>query len=225
MSVTPAVPPERRLHVAGAVAGGLVALVGVAALLSAIAALALDRTRGGDGYVAVFEDAVETDTYAAVTEGLRIRFSGAPEWLIGPAEAGTIQVKVSDQGSNELFVGVAAESDVDSWLAGVAHDRYDGGLGPIAERAGGAPAGRPEDQDIWLTSTTAAGTGVLTWSTRSPQPALVVMNADASPGLSVKITVGASVERLATLGFVLIGAGVVMMAAGTAVVWRSLPAY
>jgi hypothetical protein len=65
-----------------------------------------------------------------------------------------------------------------------------------------------------VASATSTDTATVTWSMADGRWALVVMNADASPGVAVDMTVGARVDWLDEVGIGLLVAGLLLLGAG-----------
>ena len=120
---------------------------------------------------------------------------------------------VSEDGE-ALFVGIAPEAEVYAFLADVAHEEFHGLGGPGTAVSGNTEAGRPDGVDIWVASATSTDTATVTWPMADGRWALVVMNADASPGVAVDMTVGARVDWLDELGIGLLVAGLLLVGAG-----------
>jgi hypothetical protein len=105
-------------------------------------------------------------------------------------------------------------AEVDALLADVAHEEFHGLGGPGTAVAGNTEAGRPDGVDIWVASATSTDTATVTWPMADGRWALVVMNADASPGVAVDMTMGARVDWLDELGIGLLVAGLLFVGAG-----------
>ncbi len=204
------------------VAGRVVALVAGVLLLSAAiglgtggaALLALDGERDATGTLTSPALTVTSPTAAVTVEGVQ----AGGLWAADIADVGALRVTATGEPGTELFLGVARQSDVDTWLAGTAHDhlvqvhtadaaryeRADGALGPL-----GAPAA----QDFWVVRATGAGATELDWSGAAGTYAVVLANADGSPGITATTRVAMRVPSPAPLGWGLAGG-----AAGLAVV-------
>lgn len=119
-----------------------------------------------------------------------------------------------------LFLGVARESDLAAWLRGIGHDQVrDVSVAPFSVsylRQPGdltsAPA--PTGQRFWAAATSGAGGQVLSWQVSEGRWAIVVANADGTPGVDARVRVAAKVPGLAGLAIGLVVAGVAALAVG-----------
>jgi hypothetical protein len=213
----PAVPPQSGVRLAGrivAIIAGVVLLVaGVGAVLGGVTTLAVSGSRDAAGYVTSDTVDVSTATAAVTVEGVEIE----PAHVFGRevTPLGTVRISVTSSESTPLFLGVARESDVDAWLAGTSHDEmtsvYGAGSAATMVRSVGTmrPTGPPADQTFWLAS--AAGTGDLRLDWQPGEGgrfAVVLTNADGSTGITGEATVGAKLPGLGPVGVGLLAGGV-----------------
>jgi hypothetical protein len=84
-----------------------------------------------------------------------------------------------------------------------------------SEREGAAPGAPPEEQDIWVASTSGTGEQTLEWDPEEGSWSAVVMNADASRGVSAELSIGAELDSVLWIGIGLVLAGG-LFAAGSA---------
>jgi hypothetical protein len=117
-----------------------------------------------------------------------------------------------------MFIGIAPADQVDRYLGGVARSVPDQGWSEGREISGTAPSGPPTSLAIWDRSVVGSGTQELTWTPRTGDWAVVLMNADASAGVSAQVSVGAQIPWLGGLGVALLVAGLVLLAAGVTLV-------
>ena len=212
-------PPQRpRLgagRVAAIVLGAVGALLGLGLTTAGVIALVYEATqRDADGYVLAPDESLSTETNAITSEGVDIYLDDVPDWVVNAESLGTIRVNAVSEDGEELFVGIAAEADVDAFLANVAHEEFTSLGGPGTAMAGDTEAARPDGVDIWVASATSTDVATVTWSMEDGRWALVVMNADASPGVAVDLTVGARIDWLDDLGVGLLVAGVLLLGVG-----------
>lgn len=138
---------------------------------------------------------------------------GIPNWLVAKA-----RITASSGNGHGLFVGVARRADVDRYLAGVAHSTVeDVDFGPFeatySSTAGAVAPARPAAQPFWAES----GTGTATWKIRNGRWRVVVMNADASPGVVADAKVAATIRGALPVAFSLLGVGLALAAAAVAI--------
>jgi hypothetical protein len=167
--------------------------------------------------------------YAVTSDTARLDFPG-----FGPFSAerilGKVRITATPVGGQESFVGVGRSVDVDGYLSGVQHSvvtRFGTGTGANArplyrQVSGGAPAQAPAAADIWVAKASGAGPQTLDWSAESGDWTVVVMNADASAGVSADVRVGATLPNLGTWAGGLLIAAAVLLAVGFLAVGLSL---
>jgi len=199
-------------RVIGLVAASLLALVSLGALAAGAAGIVLDQTgRDSRGYLMTSSTPYSTATRALVSASYRGGTSG--DWFVNRDLIGTVRLRV--RSAQPVFAGIAPESSVDAYLAGVAQARGASLTTPSAEfrvRPGGAPASPPAAQRFWAASATGPGTHTLVWN---PQPGnwrIVLMNADGSPNVSAEVSIGARFPHLLAIAIAAAGAGLALLA-------------
>jgi hypothetical protein len=208
----------------GGVAGRIVALVaGVLLLFPAIGlglggvgVLVLNGARDANGYVTGPLHNVSTPTAAVTAEGVDIQAGDV--WSRSVTDIGTVRVTASSPTGDPLFIGIAPESDVDTWLAGTAHDQltdlYGGGQ-PRYQRADGAvrDIGTPAEQTFWVASAGGTGTVTFDWRPTSGRYAVVLANADGTRGVTGNVSAATKVPGLGALGIGLLAGGAAVLVA------------
>ena len=207
----------------------LAIVIGTLLLLPSLAmvigggALAAAYAFGRDdaGYFETSVDGVASPTAAVTAEELTLSAEpGSPDWLLDLIEA-DVRLRVASEADVALFVGIGPEKDVDAYLAGVAHDqitRLDGNDAVLSRRAGSSAAEPPADQGFWVASATGTGTQQLDWEATDGRWAVVVMNADGSPGVAADADVGLRVAGGSPLAVVLGVVGLVLTALAVALI-------
>jgi hypothetical protein len=203
------------------VAGSLFGLMSFGVLAAAVVVFSVDGNRE-DGFVTTPSADFSTEAYAVVAEGLEVYLEGTdrvvPEAIIG-------DVRVDITGAEKpVFVGIARSSDVDRYLSGVSYSevpdlsREDGRNLPAT--AGGGPSASPASQPFWAASSEGPGSREIRWPLENGTWSVVIMNADASPGLEFRGDVGAEVPILRPIyiglfivGNVLLVAAIVLIVA------------
>ena len=177
-----------------------------------------------DGYVTVDGLELETDTYALT--GMELELDIGPGDWIPPGRVASVKIDVEPVNGRPLFVGVGAHDEVTDYLAGVAQSEVDtfGRAVTYNHTPGSAPATRPGAQSFWVSSSEGYQSQAVTWDLEPGKWTVVIMNADASPGVAVEATPGVKVDWLGALagGMLAIGIalgviGVVLLAAGSSV--------
>jgi hypothetical protein len=207
-------PAGRGGRIALFVVGSIAALLALALLAGGIALVAVDRTqRDDDGFLMSPSEDFSTATYAILSESADVDFGGSDR--AAKAFLGTVRIR--SESARDVFVGIARDTEVDAYLGGVEHSVVtDIGDEPeYSEREGAAPAAPPEEQDIWVASTSGTGEQTLEWDPEEGSWSAVVMNADASRGVSAELSIGAELDSVLWIGIGLVLAGG-LLAAGSA---------
>jgi len=203
--------------------GGVAAVLGI--LMAVVGALLLwaelART-DGDGFLTSSTGRLQTDARAIVRHGVRVG-GDLPDWIAG-SSPGTLRVQAAGADPRRpVFVGIGPAAEVDRYLAGVERDvvvhvDYDPlRLGYRREPGKRRPA-RPSRQDLWAVRVEGARPRPLVWDVADGSWAIVVMNADGSPGVAVDAELGARIGILRWLGVGTLAGGIAAAAAGAALV-------
>src|SRR3954454_545657 len=204
-------PPSRwgAGRIVALVVGVLLLLPGLGLLLGGGALLWADNShRTSDGYLTSDSQTFATAGFALTSD--RVDLSTGADWLPVSSTLGTARFQVT---GTDVFIGIAPAADVSGYLGGgrrpVADDLGSTfGTTGISQVDGTAPAGPPGDQTFWTAQASGSGAQQLTWQPTRGDWVLVVMNADASAGVRVTGTIGASVPALSGLawGLLIVGA-------------------
>jgi len=232
MSTTTAHPlPERGTspwgpgRVALLIVGSLASLIAFALLMAGLMmVLAHVTARDSSGFYTSPSEPFSTQTYALTSEGMQIgdiRGDGA-DWALDALDA-TVRVRATTADGDPVFIGIARERDVDRYLAASAHEEIsDVHGGPFGydsvRRAGRAAPAAPEAATFWVASASGPGTQAVTWKPDVGRWAVVVMNADRSPGVAADISLGAKSGAVLPVGFVLLGLGLAGLAVAVALI-------
>ena len=128
-----------------------------------------------------------------------------------------------------MFVGIAKKSQVASYLGHVQHDtisdfELDRSRSPTATHRERRPRPRPGAQHFWASEATGSGPQTLAWPVQKGDWAVVVMNADGSPGIHADVKVGAKVGFLLWAGIGLLALGAILAALAAALFLSGRPA-
>ena len=155
---------------------------------------------------------VRSSTAAITAESITLQAGDL--FTRGFSDIGGIRITASGGARDEIFVGIARESDVDVWLAGVGHDELTGMSSGDARYNRAAGPGRavisPADQSFWLASDTATGDATLTWKATTGSFAIVLANADGSPGVAADVRAATQVPDVSGLGIGLLVTGILL---------------
>lgn len=219
----PPPPPVRQSHT-----GAGIALVVIASVVLLLAAGLLaggsvltwaDRSqRDTAGYLTSPTGRVAVPGYALATTNIDVAL-GNPDWHVAADALGSARVTATAAQGKTIFIGIAPSSGVASYLNGVAYDEPMGFISAngltYRTHAGGAPAAEPASQSFWQAHVSGTGVQTLTWKVASGHWAIVLMNADASRGVSADVSIGATAPFLFGLALgLLIGGGVALVGAG-----------
>ncbi len=182
---------------------------------SAAAHWLVDQTqRDDDGFLMSPSVEFSTPTYAVVSESAELDTTGA-EWALDTF-LGTVRIRA--ESDRPVFVGIGSAAEVDAYLSRVDRDLVtdlNGRHPSYSRRPGGAPSGPPESQTFWAASASGAGEQTLEWEPEDGDWRAVVMNADATRGVSADMSIGAELDSVLWIGIGLLIAGA-LFAAGAA---------
>ena len=203
-------------RIAAVVIGSLGILIGLALGAAGGAAVWAHSTqRDSAGFYTSPDNYLSTTGYAITAA---VDFGHQPagrDWVV-TSLVDQVRIHASSSAGTPLFIGIAPTAEVNSFLAGVAHEEVtDLSFGPwtTLTRAvpGSQPAGLPGNWGSWVRWTSGTASQTLTWTPRSGQWSAVVMNADASPGVTVAATVAAKTGVLLPVGLGLGGFGLLLL--------------
>jgi hypothetical protein len=214
-----------------AVAGRVIALVAGVLLIGAgtglvaggVGVLALNAARDDGGYVSSRTLAISSPTAAITAEDLTVQ--AADTWTRAFSGLGTVRITATSPDGRPLFVGIAPQSDVDTWLGGTAHDQLLDAYGPQTQpgyrRATGVlrDASTPAEQPFWVAQTSGTGTVVLDWKPTDGRFAVVLANATGTQSVNAGVRLATRVPDLTPLGGGLLATGAVLIAAAFALIY------
>ena len=198
------------------VVGSIAAILAFALLVGGCAIVAVDRTqRDDDGFLMSPSQEFATPTYAVVSEDADIDTGGAERAL--DTFLGTVRIR--SESDRAVFVGIAPAAEVDRYLEGVEHDVVrdldSTGDPEYSRRAGSGPSEPPGSETFWAESVAGQGEQTLDWEPADGDWLVVLMNEDASRGVSSEMSIGAELDPVIWLGIGLLVAGG-LLAAGSA---------
>jgi hypothetical protein len=216
----PAAPAARRGWTGGRIAlvvvGTIAGLLALGLLAGGCALVAVDQTqRDDDGFLMSPTQDFSTPTYAILSESADLDTEGA-EWALDTF-LGTVRIR--SESDRPVFVGIGPAEEVTRYLGGIERDVVDdldsSGDPEYSRRSGGAPTGQPGDETFWVASTAGTGERTLEWEPADGDWRAVVMNEDASRGVSAELSIGAELDSILWIGIGLLVAGA-LFAAGSA---------
>ena len=185
----------RPTRVLALVIGCLMLLPGIG-LLFAGGALGIGYATGRNdaGYFQTSLTDLRTPTAAITAETPALTTDlQTPTWLINTLDTDLRLRVTAPTSDSQIFVGIGPVAQVDTYLTGVAHDSFTGLVN------GGTPTYRtnpgtgqvdtpPAGQTFWVAQTAGSGTQELSWHPTNGQWAVVIMNANGSPGITAAAT-------------------------------------
>jgi hypothetical protein len=203
-------------RVIAVVVGCLLILMSFGLLAGGTAVLIADQVARDDGFVTTEVETLSTDDYAYLIDNVLVVAPGPGSEVLDDV-VGELRVRATpEDATTPVFVGIARDRDVDAYLAGVARTLATEESWTGRDLPGTAPTTVPEDVPIWEVSSVGTGEQELRWTPQGGRWSLVVMNADASPGVTVTGDVGITLPWLTGAGIVLLVVGVIVLAGGVA---------
>jgi Domain of unknown function (DUF4389) len=205
-------------RIVSVVIGAVLVLGGLAAFGVGGTAAWYDQHRDS-GYVVSTVNTQHADGYAVTSDRIELGVPGSG-WRWTRDLIGTVRIRVTGNGEAGTFVGIAPTDQAARYLAGVPHTVLKDLPGRHVTTVDGtaAPRTAPAAAAIWVAESTGPGTRVVTWTPTAGDWTVVIMNADASRGLTVRGDVGATVPALTGIAVGLLAGGAVLVGAGTLLV-------
>jgi hypothetical protein len=207
-------------RVVSLVLGSLAALLALALLAGAAFLGWADATQREDGYLTSPRVTLSTSSYAVTGNHLDLGVTSGPDFPSSVIGKVRIRVRPTTAGA-PVFIGIARAEDVDDYLAGVSfvvvRDIADS-TPAYSARSGGAPRTSPTSTDIWVAKAAGAGAQELVWDAENGNWSIVVMNPDATAGISVRADVGATVPGLGWFVLGLVLGGTVLLVVGAVLI-------
>jgi hypothetical protein len=204
------------------ISGVVLALFGFGAAVGGGGLLWAQSERTDDGYLTSPTYKLETDGSALTAEEIHLGGPTPGDWVPWFARF-EVRIDVEAVDGAPVFAGFAPRRDVDGYLDGVAHAEV-ARLGVRSDdvtyrsSAGSVVPEPPAGQGFWVASTEGPGAQRLTWQAEPGTWALVVMNADASPGIAVQASAATPGGFLLPVGIALLIGGLVLLGIAVALV-------
>jgi hypothetical protein len=176
-----------------------------------------------DGYLTSPTIELSTDTHALTSEQLDL---GAirNDWL--PASwLATVRVSALPLGDGPVFVGIAEGPDINAYLADVAYSEvmWNSEENPVyLPREGRNAPGLPSEQDFWVASSEGVGPQSVVWDVEPGRWTVLIMNADAAPGLSVDVSAGVRTPWFVIVAVAFLVGGILGLAVGAVLMFFGL---
>ena len=172
-----------------------------------------------EGYLTTKTFRIDKGSYAVVSEPTDIEVGSWWVWDWGDLANFKIEGS-NDDSSKNIFMGLADESDLNSYLIDVNYDEViDIDINPdrldFRNRPGNSEPAIPTTQDFWLESVNGPGTQTLAWDMQAGTWSLVLMNEDGSAGVDLSVVLGVKIPWLFGTGLGLLIGGIVALPLGT----------
>lgn len=161
------------------------------------------------------DDTVQSGEQHLAGKGLAI--ASTPELLDrhGPV----LHVDVRSAKDQPVFVGVARDFDVSSYLKGFAHTKLVQVQFPIAlstqdEKGTAGPLAAPNTLDWWVAKASGAGSQSLAWPIEDGPYDVVIMNADGKTPPDVQVDLGIEIPKAFASALGVFVTGLVLLALG-----------
>jgi len=155
-----------------------------------------------------------TPAHALVSGTFRVPGNGLDR--LGRQFVGQVRIRVTaSEPSRPVFVGIAPARTVAGYLSGVSYTRVrDIGSARSTEvlTPGSAVPAAPGSMAIWAAKSAGTGTRVIVMTLHAGNWAVVVMNPDAAPGLSVRADIGATAPIMPWVAGAMLAAGALTLA-------------
>lgn len=206
-------------------AGSLLTLIGiVSAVAGAILGVAYINEQK-HGYITSPAATYQTSTAALVSSRIDLVVeSGIPDQF-RPENAGRIRLRAEPTTPNQtIFIGVAPAEKVAAYLSGVGHTQltsvqFNAFIPNYRDVPGDAIAVPPSTQSFWVESANGSGAQELTWRPQAGNRVVVVMNAEATPGVSTQLSAGLHFNYLGPLTLTVVGITVALLVVGVTLVY------
>ncbi len=198
--------------IAAIIVGALIGLTGIGLLIGSAGLLWANETqRDADGFFTTDDFELSTESYALTSAEIDLG-ADPSDWF--PSGLATVRLEATPPGGGEVFIGIGPEEDVDSYFEDVARSEVRTVTSDDASYRnidGDRSPDVPGEQAFWAVSAAGPGAQTIEWELESGRWTLVVMNADASPGVTIDAVAGADTDLLIPIALGLLGTGLIML--------------
>jgi hypothetical protein len=209
-------------RIAAAVIGAVLVLFSLALLGAGGTALWADLTQREGGYVTTGVHEFSSSGSALATVSTELGSAGVG-WLYSPDLMDVVRIRVTPTSEEALFVGIGPSRDVERYLEGVNYTEVSEFWEDKVEQVAGSKSpAAPASQGFWVASAVGIGTQDVVWDATDGSWTVVVMNADAQPGIAVGTDLGAKFPALLWVAIGVLVAGAIFLAGGALLVAGAL---
>ncbi|MFJ5956432.1 DUF4389 domain-containing protein [Paenarthrobacter sp. NPDC092416] len=209
---------KKPAHIVMLVVGIFLSVFGFTLAAAGAAATWLAAVQDNGAFFTSPTERYTVSSYALVSPQLDAVGEGTPQRL--PFDVGTLRLRATaaDPG-RDIFIGIAPQNEVESYLAGVHHTELQEvkfqPFRPVYRNVPGSSSAKPPGaQQFWAASATGPGEQELTWNIAAGNWTVVVMNADASTGVSADLQAGFRSELIKPAATGLLLAGILAIVVG-----------
>lgn len=211
----------RRGRVLGAVLlaiGVVMSIAGAAVLTAGVLGSNVTQLADGEGFLSAPTETFTTQSYALTspTVGeITIHPAGIQNL---PFDIATVRLSATSTDS-DVFIGIAAKADIDRYLEGVERSeitnlQYFPFNVEYREISGTKAATPAAEQNFWAESSSGSGTQEIQWRVAPGDWGVVVMNADASPDITVDLQTAVRSDLIAPIATLIVIIGAVLLIVG-----------
>jgi hypothetical protein len=203
--------------------GAIILLIALALITGGGALIWLDKAHtDSEGFITTNTIQLDRGSYAITTKPADIDLES---WWFGERHhIVTIKVQASSEDpSKQIFIGIADEADVQTYLSGVDYDEIrDFRVHPFrvfyTNHPGNSAPAAPASQAFWVVSKYGSGAQTLEWELETGNWVLVLMNADGSRGVDVSGSIGVKAPWIFWVGIGLLVGGIVLLIIGVGLI-------
>lgn len=208
------------------VTGAIAGLIAIGLLVAGGVVLWGNAQKDDQGYISTASERFDTSSSALVTDDLDVDVD-ASGVVLNRDRYGSIRLRATSRTDKPVFVGIARTDTTSAYLRGtdyatVADVSYSPFRVDYRRHAGERRPTAPGERGFWAASVQGSGPQTLIWDLVPGSWAIVVMNADGSPGVDVGVSAGAKVPFLAEIGWGSIALGLILLAAAAGLMYLGL---
>lgn len=203
--------------------GAIILLVALALIAGGGALIWLDKAHSdSEGFITTDTIQLDRASYAITTHPADVDLESG--WFGDGHHIATIKVQASNENpSKQIFIGIADEADVNTYLSGVDYDEIkEFRIHPFrvdyTNHPGNSAPAAPTSQTFWVVLDYGSGTQTLEWELETGNWVLVLMNADGSAGVNVSGTIGVKAPWLFWVGIGFLIGGIVLLIIGVGLI-------
>jgi Domain of unknown function (DUF4389) len=207
--------------IAAVIVGAIVGLVAVGLIIGSVVLIVANETqRGPDDFFTTSQVALSTESYALVSG--EVDLGSQPGDWFPSGRLATVRIEVDGE-TSPVFVGIGSNDDVDAYLDDVAYSEVTnisvgGDRITYHNVSGGTAPAPPGEQDFWVASAEGTDSQTVEWDLESGSWTVVIMNEDASAGVTVDASAGARTDLLIWVAVGLLAAGLILGVIGVVVI-------